>query len=181
MYQPVFKGPIEGWTVNYTKPQFWRVESIMEWADLLQEAYIVFMRVAAKYPALDEPKHFMSLYKRAWVNQFTDLSNEATKLRTFVTDHTEAEGFDRSMTNEPVGETDNGGFLATALRQAPEEVRRVLALMLHAPQEMLDIILADWRGHSARRTDGGGGRINQALGLAPDIDVYKIVQDYLRH
>lgn len=179
MYYPVFKGPIEGWVVNYTRPMFWRVESIMEWKDVMQEAYIVFMRCAAKYPVVDTPQHFMTLFKRAWVNEYHDLSNEATRLRLFVSDHKELDEGE-SLPVEQVGETDNGGFLAVALRQAPEEVRRVINLMLHAPQEMLDIILADWRGHNRRRTDGGGARINAALGLPKDLDVYKIVHDYLK-
>jgi len=180
MYVPVFKGPIEGWTVNYTRPVFWRVESIMEWRDAMQEAFIVFMRCSAKYPSLETPQHFMSIYKRAWVNQFNDLSNEATRLRCFVSDYRELEEGE-CVPMEQVGDMDNGGFLATALRQAPEEVRRVLTLMLHAPQEMLDIVLADWRGPNRRRNDGGSARINAALGLPKDMDVYKLIHDYLQH
>lgn len=179
MYKPAFKGPIEGWTVNYTKPLFWRVESIMEWRDLLQEAYIVFMRCEARYPLLDTPQHFMSLYQRAWKNHLTDLSNEATRLRRFVSDTSELEDGE-VIPHEGVGDLDCEGALSILLRQAPDEVRRVINLMLNAPQELLDIVLADWKGHDARRKDGGGRRINRALGFPDHVDVYRMVEDYFR-
>lgn len=178
MYLPRFKGPIEGWTVNYTHSQFWRVESMMEWADVMQEAYIVFMRVSAKYPTTDTPQHFMALYKRAWANHITDLSNEATQLRRLVSS-SHADDDDVRGLPEPIGEIDNDGLLGRKLAQAPEEVRKVLTLMLTAPQEILDVLLADWRGQDARRRDGGGAKINAALGLPKGTDVYKVVHDYL--
>lgn len=177
MYKPAFKGPIEGWTVNYTKAQFWRVEAMMEWQDVMQEAYIVFMRVSAKYPVMDTPQHFMALYKRAWVNHVTDLSNEATKLRALVGEDP-AEP-DLGAVSMAIGDTDNDGVLGVKLRQAPDDVRKVLHLMLSAPQELLDVLLADWRGPDGRRKDGGSARINAALGLPKDTDVYQVVSNYL--
>lgn len=176
MYLPRFKGPIEGWTVNYTHSQFWRIESLLEWEDVMQEAYIVFMRVSAKYPTTDTPQHFMALYKRAWANHITDLSNEATQHRRMVrmSDDDEVAGV-----FEFAGEIENDGILGIKLAQAPDDVRKVLTLMLTAPQEMLEVLLADWRGPDGRRRDGGGAKINAALGLPRGTDVYKIVHDYL--
>lgn len=176
MYTPEFKGKIEGWTVNYLKREFWRVEAIMEWQDVLQEAYIVFMRCAAKYPHMDTPQHFMALYKRAWTNEFNDLSSEATKLRALVPDVREVDSEETPM--EAAGELENEGYLRILVSQAPDEVRSVLCLMLNAPQELLDVLLADWRQDN-RRADGGGHRINAALGFPPHVDVRKLVTDYL--
>src|ERR1700760_3791319 len=73
-YLPEWKGEIEGYVMNTITRHGWRVESTHRREDLKQEAYIVFMRCAAKYPMLDTPQHFMSLFKRAWTNALNDLS-----------------------------------------------------------------------------------------------------------
>ncbi len=182
MYKPIFKGPIEGWTVNYCTSNFWRVSSMMEFEDLLQDAYIVFLRCEARYPELDTPQHFMSLYKRAWANHVTDLANEATQLRAVRSIHQGVGEDDEPLQiAEGVGELENAGYLVTLVGQAPEEVRRVLALMLQAPQEIIDVVMSDWRGPNGRRTDGGGTRINKALGLPADFNPYEAVRRYLTH
>lgn len=178
MYRPMFRGPIEGWTVNYTHPLFWRVENIMEWKDVLQEAYIVFLRCQAKYPVMDTAQHFMSLYKTAWTRHFIDMTNTATALRQMVPHKYDLDDGEDMVSAEPVGDTDNDGAVSILVAQAPEEVRRVITLMLNAPQELLDVLLADWKGHDARRKDGGGKRINQALGLPLEVDVYRMVREY---
>lgn len=175
-HQAAFAGPVEGWTVNFCKVNFWRVESSMTMDDVMQEAYIVFMRVAKAYPDLETPQHFMALYKRAWVNEFTNLAHQDTKLRAMTPEMTEtSEGG-----VEPTGELYNDGHLAIMLRQAPREVLMVLNLFLNAPTEIVEVALSSWKGRDRRCKAGGSSRICQMLGLPTDLDVMKMVEDYFQ-
>lgn len=177
MYQPVFKGPIEGWVVNYTKAQFWRLQATMEWDDVMQEAYLVFLRCSNKYPGLQEAKHFMALFKQAWIRQVTDLAYLDSRHRVSSTSTEIAED---GYIQEQVGELDNDGQLSILMRQAPSEVRMVINLFLNAPQEIVDALLSGWTGRDKRCRNGGSARINKALGLDPQMDVLGLVEDYFR-
>lgn len=180
-YSPNFEGPIEGWVVNGMRANYFRVENTHSREEYLQEAYLVFLRVKGKYEGkVTEPKHFMSLFKRAWTNELNDLATKATHVRRFVQmpmlrsdDGDEAE-------YEPVGELDNEGFLAVLVRQAPREVSMVLNLFANAPQELLELALSSWRGKDRRYSHGGSEPICRLLGLDPNLDVMQRVEDYLR-
>lgn len=176
-YIPQFTGPIEGWAVNYSKFNLWRVAASMEWEDLMQEAYVVFLRCANKYPELDTPQHFMSLFQRAWINTFTDFAHDDSKLRM-----TAPSIFDADDDNlpEPMGEVTNDGDLAIMIRQAPREVMMVLNLFLNAPTELVEVALAGWQGRDRRCKAGGSKKICQMLGLPQDLDVMKMVEDYFQ-
>lgn len=176
-FKPEFKGPIEGWVVNHVHKNFWRVERTTERADLMQDAYVVFLRLQARYTEVTEPKHFMALYKSAWSNHFTDLANADTEARVLTqlkTRTSEGEEIDLELQ----GDTDNDGALSTMLRQAPREVTMVLNLFLAAPQEILDLALSSWNGPDRRCRAGGSERINKLLGLPLHLDTLQLVHDY---
>lgn len=175
-YKPEFKGPIEGWTVNFCKKSMWRVEGSMEWADVMQEAYIVYLRCCSKYPDIDTPQHFMVLYQRAWVNQFTNFANADTKLRALVSENVLSPA-ESGASFESVGELMNDGHLALMIKQAPSEVRMVLNLFLSAPTEILDLALSDWKQDQRRKT-GGSAKICRMLGLPADLNVIQMVEEY---
>lgn len=179
-FSPNFEGPIEGWVVNGMKANYFRVENTHTREEYLQEAYLVFLRVKNKYEgSVTEAKHFMSLFQRAWINELNDLATKATHARMLVAmpllrsdDGDEAEW-------EPMGETDNEGFLAVVVKQAPREVAAVLNLFANAPQELLELALQSWRGKDRRYSHGGSERICRLLGLDPKLDVMQRVEDYL--
>lgn len=180
-YSPEFTGPIEGYVVNGMKANYFRVERSLTREEYLQEAYLVFLRVKAKYEGkVEEPKHFMALFKRAWANELNDLATRDTHNRIFVAMPTRrGDDGDEAMEVEPVGELDNDGLLATMIRQAPQEVALVLRLFLSAPQEVLELALQSWRGTGRRRrANGGSERICKLLGLDPSMDVMQRVEDY---
>ncbi len=179
-YRPEFKGPVEGWVVNHLKTNYWRVAKTMQRDDVLQEAYLVFMRCAAKYPIMDTPQHFMALFKTAWINQFTDFANKDTASRV-VTEMPRIRVDDDLVEYEPAGEADNDGYLSVLLSEAPKEVLMVMNLFLSAPQEIVELALASWRGKDRRCKAGGSKRINQMLGLPPDLDVIKLTEDHFKH
>lgn len=179
-YKPQYDGPIAGWTVNHIQANYWRVKRVREREDLFQDAQEVFLRCAQRYPDMDTPQHFMSLYQRSWCNHMHDLSHDATSARAEVsmtarsTDEGEASTFER----ESIGDLDNDGYLAIKLRQAPAEVKMVLSLFLNAPQEILDAALGSWKGKDRRCSAGGSKKICRLLGLPEDLDVMQQVSDY---
>lgn len=175
-YKPEYEGPIAGWTVNHIQANLWRVSRVREREDLLQDAQEVFLRCAARYPDMDTPQHFMSLYQRSWINHVNDLSNDQTKIKAEV-------GMQRGTSEEeydwePVGDLENDGYFAIKLRQAPNEVKQVLNLFLNAPQEILDLALGSWKGRDRRCTTGGSKKICRLLGLPDELDVMQMVSDY---
>jgi hypothetical protein len=178
-YKPEWKGPMEGWVVNFLKTQMWRVAGTMEHADVMQEAYLVFLRCKKAYPKLDTARHFMALYKTAWQRQFTDFANADTASRV-ITEMPRIRIDDDFVEYEPMGEADNEGYLAILLSEAPREVLMVMNLFLSAPQELIEIALSSWNGSDKRCKAGGSKRINQMLGLPPDLDVIKMTEDYIR-
>lgn len=176
-YTPIFPGPIQGWFVNYSRANYWKVKRTLPWEDLEQEAYVVFLRCKRKYPELDTPQHFMSLFQRAWINHFTDLANRDTQDRVVVSQIGESsDGSEISF--ESVGEVDNDGMLAIMIKEAPREISMVLNLFLNAPTELAEVALASWRGKDKRCTAGGSKRICQLLGLPLDYDVMGKVEEY---
>lgn len=166
--EPVFKGTIEGWTVNHIAKNLWRVECLMSFDDCLQEAQLVFLRVKRTYPTIGEGPHFMSLYQTSLTRRFHDLSMEATALREHE--------LPQAIPDLRVGDTANEGELRVMLRQAPREVRMVLDLFLRAPQEIADLAFAGWRKDRQKGSD----RINALLGLPPGSDSLQRVEDYFR-
>lgn len=177
-----FEGPIEGWVVNGMRAHYFRIENTHTREEYMQEAYLVFLRVRAKYErTVKEPKHFMALFKRAWSNELNDLANKATLARRMVAMPTMRTDDGDEVELDTVGELDNEGFLAIVVKEAPREVSAVLNLFLNAPQELIELALAGWTGNKDRRYQHGGSeRLNKLLGLDPNMDVMQRVEDYLR-
>lgn len=173
-----FKGPVEGYVVNYIKREGWKVAASQTHDDLTQDAYLVYMKVCAKYPDVREAPHLMALFKTAWFRHFTDLANADTKNRV-LTHFRDAGEDDAGDAFEPAGDSDNDGALGVALRQAPAEVAAVLNLFLSAPQEILDMVMESWGGPDRRKRANGCARLNRMLGLPPDLDALQAVHDYL--
>lgn len=177
VHVPEWNGEIEGYTVNFVQQNYWRVKRTMPRDDVMQECVCIFLRCKRKY-LVREAKHFMALYKVSITNSFADWSSRDTQYRQIVTDVIEREGGVPSVTFELPGEMDNDGYLATLIRQAPEEVLMVLNLVLRAPQELLEDIFRGWNGTDARSKANGSKRINELLGLPLDQDTLGSVRRY---
>lgn len=177
MYIPEFKGPIEGYVVNYITKQHWRLARTHDRDDMMQEAHVVFLRCAAKYPIIDTPQHFMALFKTAWSNHVNDLSVKATAARALVSENLFEAEDEEVWLRDHAGELDNDGQLAVMLRQAPREVLMVLNLFLNAPQELLELATQAWVTSGRRRVDGNV-MVGRLLGLDPEQDPLGKVHDY---
>lgn len=168
MYKPEFKGPIQGWAINYIRINFWRIEATMTFEDARQEAYLVFMRCVKKCPSCEEPQQFMALFKRAFVNEMNDMASNDTKHRAQAV----------SQDADQPGSLENDGYLAILIREAPSEVKAVLNLFLSAPIELLDMALGSSKLKDGRRTVNRSKRICRMLGLDESIDVLQMVEDH---
>lgn len=179
-FTPEFKGPIEGYVVNFMNKNYFKVARTLERSDVMQEAYVVFMRVASTYPEVEAPQHFMALFKTSWYNHFTNLANADTASRIMVqpVSYTTDEGGE--IATDYAGDLDNDGYLSVMVSQAPSEVTQVLNLFLSAPQELLDLALGAWKGRDRRCRTGGSKRICQMLGITPERDVLKIIEEYFK-
>lgn len=176
-YLPEFKGPIEGWTVNFLAKNLWRVERTHTHEEAMQEAFITFMRCAARYPTVETPQHFMALYKTSWINEFNDLSTKATAAKAEVSDRLFNEESEEILAQQIIGNLDNDGFLAVMLRQAPNEVKMVLNLFYNAPTELLQMASAAWRQNGNYKADGDR-MVAKMLGLPPDSTPVSDTHDY---
>lgn len=176
LYIPTFNGPIEGYVVNFLRSQRWRTKALMEHDDLLQEAYLVFLRLSKKYPRIDTPQHFMALFKTSWYRHYTDLAYADSNLRIIPVE-SQLQKSEDSDPIEAVGDLDNDGMLMTMIRQAPTEVKQVLMLFMQAPTELLEIVQGSWR-QRGYDSPYGNKMLCQLLGLQSNADVVGMVRQY---
>jgi hypothetical protein len=140
--------------------------------DVMQEAYLVYRRVVVKYPGLEAP-HLMALFKRAWANQFTNLTNlDSEKQRELVS----SEDMDPGL--ESASDLDNDGYLRVLLGQAPTEIKQVLKLFLSAPMEVYSLFFdVNQREYNCYKNRNRA--INRMLGLDSNRDIMGEVKEYL--
>jgi|ERR1019366_4799806 hypothetical protein len=178
-YTPQWKGFVEGFVTNFLKKNYWRVQSHMEYDDVMQEAYVKFLYLKRKYGALDTPQHFMALYKISWVNDFHELSTLASKHRLEVCEHQlldeDSDYF--NMIESVVGDTNNDGELSVMIEQAPSDVKLVLQLMLTAPVEALEMFSAIWK-QQGKKKEFNNTHLCEILGLPFKTDIVGKINSY---
>lgn len=153
--------------VNSLKKHLWRIAATHTYEEAMQEAYVMFLDCARRYPDLDTAQHFMALFQVSWHNQLHDLSKRATSARATCSLEqlsTSVEDGGSGAPMEFVGDTENDGFLSVMLRQAPSEVSMVLSLFLNAPSELLELAMQAWRRSGNYKSDGDRA-VSHLLGL----------------
>ena len=178
-YLPTFEGPIQGYAANNIQQNLWKVQPLYEREDMMQEAWLVFIRCAGKYPQLDTPQHFMSLFKMAWSRHVIDLAKKASAARrcssATMLDREDGSAYQR----EVVGDFDNDGQLLTILRQAPREVMMVLNLLVNAPTELLELAQSSWDRRQKRGQKDPEKFVAECLGLDSESRPLQRTQEYL--
>jgi DNA-directed RNA polymerase specialized sigma24 family protein len=84
---PSWEGVIEGWSRKFIRLHQWRCDSIHTPDDLIQDAYLIYLKVYERYPRIYDPPHFMALFQRAMWNNLNDHSRYARRKRLI---HSEA-------------------------------------------------------------------------------------------
>jgi hypothetical protein len=119
VWSPQWRGPIEGYAVRFLKKNQWRFDPLFEFEDLLNDAYLIFAKIAERYPRVVEPRHFMSLFKTALANDMWD-KTKAHSRRANATVNVSSEQFQQLA--ESIATAGNSAYLSALLAEAPEEV-----------------------------------------------------------
>lgn len=114
-----------GWASKFIAKNKWRCDPLDDFNDLMNDAYLVFRYVRASYPLITEPKHLMSLFQRAMINEFHDKSKERSKRVSAEISFETLVGEDLTLI-ETLGENNNEGYLRLLLNELPVEVRMAL-------------------------------------------------------
>ena len=161
-YNPVWSKEIEGYTCNFMKKNFWRVQAHMEYTDAMQEAKLLFLKLKHKYGSMDTPQHFMAIYKVSLVNEFNEIAIRDGKYRNEVSDSqildTEDFNYADIMMNV-TGDTDNEGMLRIMVQQAPSEVKQVLKLFVDTPIEVLEFCSKVWKENRGKNSEFGNNHL----------------------
>lgn len=132
-YTPAFDENFKGFTINFVITNLWRMHGQYDYDDLMQEAFLCFMKCEDRYPSVVEPRHFMALYKTCLRNHFHDLSTKLSKYASGITDHLDTDDDENEIFKIP-DDTDMHTFFEI-LYDAPKELVDLLSNFLHnAPQ-----------------------------------------------
>jgi len=120
--QPDWDERFRGWAAKFISKNIWRCDPVDDFKDHMQDAYLMFRHIIASYPEISDPKHIMSLYQRAMINDYNDRARyKQRKSRTEVSIETTL-GDDLKLA-DTLGEANNEGYLNILLGQLPQKVR----------------------------------------------------------
>ncbi len=129
--RPEFDRRYAGWAAKFITKNRWKYESIYEFNDLMNDAYLIFRHIKASYPLITEPSHLMALFQSAMRNDLIDKAKYRSRkaatevsLDTYFTARS-SEYEDLSLA-DIIGENNNEGYLRILISELPPEVRMAL-------------------------------------------------------
>lgn len=168
VWSPVWGKQYEGWAANFIRKNIWRCDNINSFQDLMQDAYLVFARVAMTYPRVVEPKNFMALFKMAMANKMHDRS--LYKKRKSAAEVCLSSDVSEFFTGR-IGEMTNAGYLGALLNEAPEELRLALNLLAEGvPRENFNVAKKSPGKRTLHTKENLSMVLARILGLGPDAD-----------
>jgi hypothetical protein len=168
--QHQWRGPLRQWAAKFIKKNQWRCDRIYEFDDLMQEAYLIFLRISEKYPHVVEPRHFMGLYKIALANWFHD---QAAYMKRKNTQHVDLNADALELCLGQTGELRHAGLLSILLDEAPQELRLALALLAEHPETLRST--ANHKGHR----ENLNMKLRRILGLSGTFDLKAALTELL--
>jgi hypothetical protein len=108
------------WLFKTAYKNFWRVHHYMDVDDLIQEGYVQYARVIARYPEATDAAHIMRLFQIMYTQRLNILATQRTREREII-DEIELQSFDSF---EP-----EGGTLQALIAQAPAPVAALIKLL----------------------------------------------------
>jgi len=162
-WSPKWDGPIKAWSQKFINQNLWRVDRIHDADDLIQDAYLTFVKVQEAYPRVVEPGHFMALFKTAMTNRMHDRARYVMLKRTI---HDDTPYDVSEMFDGRIGEVTNQGYLNALLTEAPNELRAALALLASNPGAL-------------RSNEGPRENLNQKLRRLLGIDKMVLKYDFV--
>jgi hypothetical protein len=168
----LWPGVAEGYATNQVHAQLWRMHGRETFEDMMQEAFLVYARVHARYATkTNDPKWLMALFREALQNRLTDLArrNGLRARCELVTDAVDIS----TERSDPIDAIDE---LIEAVDNAPQELRSVLLVLLKAPDEIVEEVQK-----CARRSARRASRFMCLLtGQSEDTDLWDRAREYLK-
>lgn len=81
---PVWEGLIKGWASKFIRTHKWRCDTVHEFDDLLQDAWIIFDKLSRMYPRVVEQARFMALFKASMKNKMNDRASYMQRRRGWI-------------------------------------------------------------------------------------------------
>lgn len=132
-WSPVWEGPTEDWAKGFIRKNKWRCDHIHDFKDLLQDAYLVFLRIAEKYPRIVDQGAFMALYRAAMMNHMHD---HARYMRRKHEQHQETPVDVSELYSGRIGDLTNDGYLSILIKSAPTDLRSAIICLLENPPSL---------------------------------------------
>lgn len=176
---PPFEGTLEGFTKKYLNSHGWRLQSAFEFDDLMQEAYIVYLKCKRAYEGkIDNAAWFMGLYKSSLARRVHDLSKETTVINELVPLEQSVNGDDFNLLDVlSLVQSETDGYMEILKRQMPEELRAVFSFLENAPAPLLASIENAWSG-SKKRKAFGVKHLCELCGIDPNTDLISMAREH---
>lgn len=169
------------WLVTVAADHYWRVAAWYEFDDLIQDGYMCWYRVVAKYESAPDRvrslPHLMRLFKITFLNHIHTLS----KNKTVASIEVKADDVVREPTWDvwsKIAPPRNIDDLALLIADAPAILQPVLAMLY------CGIIPSVLRATCRVRDDGSRQTLNdklcRAIGADPDTDLVTELRSFLR-
>ena len=157
---------VKSYTVSFIRKNKWKCDLILDNEDLLQEAYIIYMKICESYPNVKTPQHFMSLYKRALGNYIHDLYRYKLR-KAEIHKEVSTDEMWEAITRRLIG-YEHEGFLNALIAEAPEELKLILTAFEN--EEFLNDLKKPLRKRRKQKRKSYNQRICEYFDLDPKLD-----------
>lgn len=125
IWRPRWEPEIRNWSLAYIRKNKWRYEHINDVADLIQDAYVVFLKVSDSYPRCVEPSHFMALYKTSLRNMLFDKSREYERKLNLIDEYKCLD----DTSDVPAPQMHGFGELSAMISNGPPEIKMFMSFI----------------------------------------------------
>lgn len=166
--RPPLDDGMRNWIVAYAEKNLWRVPNWYQWEDLIQEGFLCYCKCCIRYKNIQQPKHFMALVQRSFINHVNNLAR--TKSRRLL-EITEDPGSSLFLSNAEPEHIQ----LTVLVNQMPAEIKHMLTVFVNgkAPRRK--------RYRNYRRRETNNQYLCKVAGLDPDaVSVRNIFDQHMR-
>ncbi len=132
IWSPCWEGPTKEWTIGFIRKNRWRCDRIHTEDDLVQDAYLLYLKIEAYYPRVMTQGAFMALYRTAFGNIIHDHSRYMRRKREQHQDTS----VDAGEITGRIGDLANEGYLSLLIETAPQELQLALLCIIQNPPEL---------------------------------------------
>lgn len=171
-WEPVFKA----FALNQIKTHRWMCEHIYDTEDLIQDAYLVFLKVKDTYPRVVDAPHFMSLFKTSLRNHFMDKGRQLKAQEEAINQGNEELYYLYGVANGTLY-TEELSYLAAHLSSAPSEVKMVLGVF--QDEEKLSELRTPYRQGKLQQRENLNQKLCRVLGI-DRCDLVGLVKSWIK-